>query len=145
MNRGKRLTALALLPVLLFNQMMSSVAYALDPGFNMGSLLNSGIKGMFDSSCGGYCVVGACAHLVVKVSWKGVEVYTIVSPKIEHAAADLVVSAYNHVGEEPWQAWRATFGTAMDAVNTLPVAAILGTPFGLQGGRPDPTEQDTPF
>ena len=138
----RRLVALVMIPALLLNTLVAPAVHAYEKSFDVDALLESGVKGMFDKSCGGYCIVGACAHLVVSVSWKGVEVYTIISPKIEHAAADLVISAYNHVGEEPWEEWRDAVGQAMSEVNTGPVASILGTPFGLQGGRPQYAEQD---
>jgi hypothetical protein len=141
-NTMRRFVAWVLMPALLMNSLFVPIARAYDASFDVDSLLDSGVKGMFDDSCGGYCIVGACAHLVVKVSWKGIEVYTVISPKIKHAAADLVISAYDHVGEEPWEEWRSAVGESMDVVNTGPVAPILGTPFGLQGGRPQRARQD---
>jgi len=112
------------------------------PDFNMKDLLTTSIKGMLGSDCGGYCVIGACAHFRVRFTWNGVRFYTIISPKLRHAVPDLLISSYNHVGTEPWSEWRQSFGLAMTTVNQGVVAPILGTPFGLQGGRADHIEQD---
>lgn len=119
----------------LFNIIVSSVALAEDPGFSTDDLIQSGIDGMFDDSCGGYCVVGACAHLNIRITWKGVYYYTIISPKIRHAVPDLVISSYNHIGNEPWVEWREFVGEVLDDVNTGPVANILGITDGMRGGQ----------
>jgi len=136
MQRLKRRTASLLIVTLLCNAILAPAALAADdPGFTTDELLRSGIDGMFDPACGGYCVVGACAHLVVKVTLEGVKYYTIVSPKIRHAVPDLVISSYNHIGSEPWLEWRDLIGGALDEVNTGPVAAVLGLSDGLRGGQ----------
>ncbi len=136
MKRFKRQIASLLIVSMLFNSLLATVAMAADePGFTTDELLQSGIDGMFDPSCGGYCVVGACAHLVVRITLHGVEYYTIVSPKIRHAVPDLVISSYNHIGSEPWLEWRDYVGGVLDEVNTGPVARVLGVTDGLRGGQ----------
>ena len=139
MQRAKKRIALCLIPVMLFNTLAMQPALA---GFSTEYLLKSGIKGMFDSGCGGYCVVGVCAHLVIKISLSGVEYYTIISPKLRHPVPDMVVSAYPHPGNEPWDEWRNTFGRTVSVVNRSLIARVLGTPDGLQGGRADQKDQD---
>ena len=133
----KRFVAGLTLPAVLLNLLMTPIARPADypETFDIDHLLETGINGMFDKQCHGYCIVGACAHLAIKVSWKGVEAYTIISPKIEHAVADLVISAYDHVGKEPWKEWRESVGKAMSEINTGPIASLLNTPDGLQGGQ----------
>ncbi|MCU7861030.1 MAG: hypothetical protein KZQ86_14635, partial [Candidatus Thiodiazotropha sp. (ex Lucinoma kastoroae)] len=125
-SRGEPYMTPLLTPLcLLFNIIVSSVALAEDPGFSTDELIESGIDGMFDESCGGYCIVGACAHLNIRISWRGISYYTIISPKIRHAVPDLVVSSYNHIGNEPWVEWRDFVGRVMNNVNTGPVANFL--------------------
>lgn len=136
MQRPKRRTASLLIVVMLCNALLTPAALAADdPGFTTDELLQTGIDGMFDPACGGYCVVGACAHLVVKVTLEGIKYYTIVSPKIRHAVPDLVISSYNHIGSEPWLEWRDLVGSALDEVNTGPVAGVLGLSDGMRGGQ----------
>ncbi len=113
------------------------------PSFSAGDLIKSSFAGMLDESCGGYCVIGACAHLNTGFSIKrGVYFYTIISPKIRHGLPDLLVSSYNHVGSEPFSEWRNTFGLAVSSVNVT-VGSVVGSPLGLDGGRADPINQDT--
>ena len=101
--------------------------------FNSVDLLATSIRGIFNNDCGGYCIVGACAHLVVRFTWRGVRFYTIISPKLKHAFPDLLVSSYSHPGDEPLAEWNATFGSVMSTVATSLTVA---------GGRPDPTMLD---
>ncbi len=68
-------------------------------GFGIDTLLKTGIKGMFNPDCGGYCIVGACAHLVIKISLSGIEYYTIISPKLRHAVPDMVVFRLHPSGQ----------------------------------------------
>ncbi len=112
------------------------------PDFGVTDLIKTSIKGTFDESCGGYCVIGACAHLRASVTWGGVQIYTVISPKIKHSNADFLAMSYNHVGQEPWAEWRKSFGLAMRNVNEGLVGSTVIPPFGLQGGRADPLNQD---
>lgn len=112
------------------------------PDFNVTDLIKTSIKGTFDESCGGYCIVGACAHLRIRVTWSGVRMYTIISPKVRHSNADFLAMSYNHVGQEPWREWRESFGLAMRTVNEGLIGSTIIPPFGLQGGRADPLQQD---
>ncbi|MEW8139161.1 MAG: TraU family protein [Candidatus Thiodiazotropha endolucinida] len=135
LKRFKRQIAALVAVSFLFNTLLSSVAMADDPGFGTDALIRTGINGMFDPSCGGYCITGACAHLNIRVTWRGISYYTIVSPRIRHAVPDLVISAYNNIGNEPWVDWRSAVGNIMDRLNTGPVAAILGVTDGMRGSQ----------
>lgn len=105
-----------------------------DATFNTADLVVTSVQGMLDEGCGGYCVVGACAHLNVGFSLRrGVYFYTIVSPKIRHPMPELLVSSYTHPGDEPYDAWRASFGAAI---------SIATDSLGMAGGRPDPKALD---
>lgn len=99
--------------------------------FNTADLVTTSMRGMLDPSCGGYCIIGACAHLKFRINWwtGRIEWYTIVSPRLQHPVPDLLVSAYNHPGDEPYAEWQATFGAAMFAVSEA---------LQIKGGRPDP-------
>ncbi len=112
------------------------------PDFNVGDLIKTSVKGAFDKTCGGYCVVGACLHLRARLSWRGVKLYTIISPKIRHSNADFLAMSYNHIGQEPWSEWRQSFGLAMRTANEGLIGSTIIPPFGLQGGRADPINQD---
>jgi hypothetical protein len=113
-----------------------------DHGFNTDLLIRSGISGMFDSSCGGYCVTGACAHLNVRITSTGaIEIYTIVSPRIRHAVPELVISSYDHIGNEPWLEWRAIVGQTMDTVNSNVAATLLNVADGMRGSQQSNYEQ----
>jgi len=101
--------------------------------FTSVDLVATSIQGMLDPSCGGYCVIGACAHLAIRFTWRGMRLYTIVSPRLRHPYPELLVSSYNHAGSEPFAEWRATFGGVMDRVASSLVVA---------GGRGDPTMLD---
>ncbi len=102
--------------------------------FNSTDLLATSIQGIFDKNCGGYCIIGACAHFNIKISWTGsIKFYTIISPKLKHPFPDLLVSSYNHAGDEPFAEWKATFGSVMKSV---------ATSLSVAGGRPDPTMLD---
>jgi hypothetical protein len=122
---------------LLFNILMSSLVLAEEsPGISTDELIRSGIEGMFNEDCGGYCVIGACAHLNIRISASGGIIYeTIISPLIQHAVPELVISAYNHIGDEPWNEWSDSVGRIMDEVNTEAVANIIGIGDGFKGGQ----------
>jgi len=115
-----------------------------NPSFNMKDLLKTSIQGMLGNDCGGYCVIGACAHLRISFTITGqIRFRTIISPKLRHSVPDLLISSYNHPGQEPWAEWRQSFGLPIKAINQSLIAPLLGTPFGVQGGRGDPIKQDT--
>jgi hypothetical protein len=135
LKRFKRPTAVFISAVILFNALLSSVALADDPGFNTDTLIRTGIAGMFDSSCGGYCITGACAHLNVRISWRGITYYTIVSPRIRHAVPELLISSYNNIGNEPWVDWRSIVGDTMDTLNTSVVSTLLDVTDGMRGSQ----------
>ncbi|MCF6256161.1 MAG: TraU family protein [Gammaproteobacteria bacterium] len=101
--------------------------------FTSVDMLATSIQGMLDPSCGGYCIIGVCSHLRVRFTWKGIRIYTVISPKLRHPYPELLVSSYNHVGDEPFLEWRNSFGSIMGGV-----AASLG----VAGGRPEPIMLD---
>ncbi len=104
------------------------------PTFGSVDLLATSIQGMLDPGCGGYCVIGACAHLRWRLTWSGaIEFYTVVSPKLRHAYPELLVSSYTNPGEEPFDAWRASFGSVMGTV----AESLL-----ISGGRANPVMLD---
>ena len=103
-------------------------------GFNTAQLVATSFKGMLDSSCGGYCIVGICVHTYWRLSLtKKPEFRTIVSPKLRHSVPELLVESYNHPGTEPYLEWRQTVGT---------VFAAAADALGMAGGRPDPKRLD---
>lgn len=108
--------------------------------FKLVDLLGTSLNGVLDTTCGGYCLTGFCAHLNIGFSLtKGLYYYTIISPKIQHALPELLISAYDGVGREPFKEWRDTYGQVMKAANEGFVSNFLRTPDGLQGsqtGRP---------
>jgi hypothetical protein len=109
--------------------------------FKLKDLIGTSINGMLDKSCGGYCITGVCAHWKWGFSLtKGAYIYTIVSPRLRHALPELLISAYDEVGEEPLKEWRDSFGRVISTANTG-TASLLGLAGGLQGGRADPLKQ----
>lgn len=109
--------------------------------FNLKDLIGTSINGILEEDCGGYCITGFCAHLKVGFSLtKGLYYYTIISPRLEHALPDLLVTSYNNNGDEPLKEWQKTFGKVIGTANTG-IASIIKYPDGLQGGRADPLEQ----
>ena len=109
--------------------------------FKLQDLIGTSINGMLDEDCGGYCVTGVCAHWKWGFSLsRGAYIYTIVSPRIQHALPELLISAYDEVGEEPLKEWRDTFGSIVSTANTG-AGSLLGLVGGLQGGRADPLRQ----
>jgi len=109
--------------------------------FNLKELIGTSINGMLEESCGGYCITGFCAHLKLGFSIRrGAYYYTIISPKLEHGLPELLVTSYNHNGDEPLKEWQKTFGKAIGAANKG-VSNFTQYPDGLQGGRADPLEQ----
>ena len=109
--------------------------------FKLEDLIGTSINGMLDDSCGGYCITGVCAHWKWGFSLtKGAYMYTIISPRIQHALPELLISAYDEVGEEPLKEWRDSFGNIMATANSGG-GSLLGLVGGLQGGRADPLKQ----
>lgn len=101
--------------------------------FTTADIILPSIEGILAEDCGGYCIVGACAHINYRLTWRGIRWYTIVSPKIRHAMPVLLVSSYTNPGEEPYAEWRASFGRV--------IAGVSGA-LGVAGGREDPRELD---
>ena len=101
--------------------------------FNTVDLIVPSIQGILTEDCGGYCVVGACAHLRWRLTWRGIRWYTIVSPKIRHGMPVLLVSSYNHPGEEPYAEWRASFSSVISGASDA---------LGVAGGQEDPRALD---
>ena len=109
--------------------------------FKLKDLIGTSINGMLDKDCGGYCVTGVCAHWKWGFSLsKGIYMYTIISPRIQNTLPELLISAYDEVGEEPLKEWRDTFGAVVSTANTG-AGSLLGLVGGLQGGRADPLRQ----
>jgi hypothetical protein len=109
--------------------------------FKLKDLIGTSINGMLDEDCGGYCVTGVCAHWKWGFSLtKGAYIYTIISPRIQNTLPELLISAYDEVGEEPLKEWRDTFGAIVSTANTG-AGSLLGLVGGLQGGRADPLMQ----
>ncbi len=112
------------------------------PTFGLDDLVKTSMEGMFDSSCGGYCITGFCINTRLKISWRGIKFYTIVSPKLRTTTPDLLIASYNHTGDHPFDAWQNTFEQVLKAGNTSIISRLLGAEDGLQGGRGAPDQLD---
>ena len=124
-----------------FVEPIQGMADSSSDSFNMRELVGTSINGMLEESCGGYCIVGFCAHLKLGFSLsKGAYYYTIISPRLEHALPDLIITSYDETGSEPLKEWRQTFGRVIGTANKS-IGSLSGSPDGLQGGRSDPLEQ----
>jgi hypothetical protein len=139
-RRSKRPISTLVVHSFLFNILFSTTSFAHetgyeDHGFNVDTLIRTGIEGMFDSSCGGYCITGACAHLNIRITTSGITYYTIISPRIRHAVPELVISSYDNIGNEPWLEWRSIVGNIMDQLNTGPVSTLLDLSDGMRGSQ----------
>lgn len=109
--------------------------------FNLKELIGTSINGMLDKSCGGYCIIGFCAHLKLGFSLtRGFYYYTIISPRIRSTLPELLIMSFDEVGDQPFKEWRDTFGKVIATANG-PASSIIGITDGLQGGRPDPIRQ----
>ena len=86
-------------------------------------------------SCMRWTPVGLCFWL--RCSFSGCKVRT--SIKIGHYNPDLVVSAYNEIGGNPWAEIRATLGLAQKVATTGLLGALLPIPVGSAGNRTEGT------
>ena len=82
-------------------------------------------------SCMRWMPIGICFWL--RCSWSGCSVKT--SLKVGHYNPDLVVSAYNELGANPWAEIRATLGLAQRAAATGLLGALMPVPVDSAGNR----------
>lgn len=95
------------------------------------SIINTGsiISSVASSSCIDYQIVGVCFWLDCKGKCK-----IKVSPKVAHFNPDLVISAHNGVGNNPWSEANAITGAASKtAINTI-MSALGGIGAGVEAG-----------
>jgi integrating conjugative element protein (TIGR03756 family) len=86
-------------------------------------------------ACMRWMPVGICFWL--HCTWTGCSVRT--SLKVGHYNPDLVVSAYNELGGNPWVEIRATLGLAQQAAANGLLGALLGVPIDSAGNRTEGT------
>ena len=86
-------------------------------------------------SCMRWMPIGLCFWL--HCSWSGCRVRT--SLKIGHYNPDLVISAYNELGGNPWAEIRATLGLAQKTVATGVLGAMFPIPIDAGGDRTEGT------
>ena len=82
-------------------------------------------------TCMRWMPIGLCFWL--RCSWTGCSVRT--SLKVGHYNPDLVVSAYNELGGNPWAEIRATLGLAQKAAATGLLGTLLPVPIDSAGNR----------
>ena len=82
-------------------------------------------------ACMRWTPVGLCFWL--DCNWTGCRVRT--SVKVGHYNPDLVVSAYNALGANPWLEIRATLGLAQKAAATGLLGALMPVPIDSAGNR----------
>jgi len=82
-------------------------------------------------TCMRWMPIGICFWL--RCSWSGCRVRT--SLKVGHYNPDLVVSAYNELGGNPWVEIRATLGLAQKAAAAGLLGSILPIPVESAGNR----------
>lgn len=86
-------------------------------------------------ACANWRPSGICFWL--RCGFSGCRIRTTL--KVSHYNPDLVVSAYNELGGNPWQEIRATLGTAQrSAVNGL-LGSMIRAPLGSAGNRTEGT------
>jgi integrating conjugative element protein (TIGR03756 family) len=88
-------------------------------------------------SCVQWMPIGACFWL--RCSESGCSVRT--SIKVGHYNPDLVVSAYNELGANPWAEIRATLGLGQKAAATGLLGALLPVPIDSAGNRTEGTSE----
>ncbi len=88
-------------------------------------------------SCMQWMPIGICFWL--RCSLSGCSVRT--SIKVAHYNPDLVVSAYNELGGNPWAEIRATLGLAQRAAATGLLGALLPVPIDSAGNRTEGTSE----
>ena len=86
-------------------------------------------------ACMRWMPVGLCFWL--RCSWRGCRVRT--SLKVGHYNPDLVVSAYNELGGNPWAEIRATLGLAQKAAANGLLGTLLPVPIDSAGNRTEGT------
>lgn len=82
-------------------------------------------------ACTRWMPIGACFWL--RCSWRGCSVET--SLKVGHYNPDLVVSAYNDLGSNPWVEIRTVLGLAQRAAAQGVMGSLLPSPVGSAGNR----------
>ncbi len=82
-------------------------------------------------ACMRWMPVGLCFWL--ECGWRGCRVRT--SVKVGHYSPDLVISAYNELGGNPWLEIRATLGLAQQSAAAGLLGALLPVPPGSAGNR----------
>ncbi|MDZ7753231.1 MAG: TIGR03756 family integrating conjugative element protein [Gammaproteobacteria bacterium] len=82
-------------------------------------------------TCMRWMPVGLCFWL--RCGWRGCRVRT--SLKVGHYNPDLVVSAYNELGGNPWAEIRASLGLAQKAAATGLLGSLLPVPIDSAGNR----------
>ncbi|MCP4995203.1 MAG: TIGR03756 family integrating conjugative element protein, partial [Gammaproteobacteria bacterium] len=105
---------------------------------NTGTITTPGIVAKTTTaalSCMRWMPIGMCFWL--RCSWSGCSVRT--SIKVGHYNPDLVVSAYNELGGNPWAEIRATLGLAQKAAATGLLGALLPVPIDSAGNRTEGT------
>lgn len=88
-------------------------------------------------TCMRWMPVGLCFWL--RCSWRGCRVRT--SIKVGHYNPDLVVSAYNELGGNPWAEIRATLGLAQKTAATGLLGTLLPVPVESAGNRTEGSSQ----
>jgi len=86
-------------------------------------------------ACMRWMPVGVCFWL--RCSWRGCRVRT--SLKVGHYNPDLVVSAYNELGGNPWAEIRATLGLAQKTAASGLLGTLLPVPIDSAGNRTEGT------
>lgn len=86
-------------------------------------------------ACTRWMPIGACFWL--RCSWTGCSIET--SLKVGHYNPDLVVSAYNDLGGNPWVEIRAVLGLAQRTAAQGLVGSLLPIPVGSAGNRTEGT------
>ena len=82
-------------------------------------------------SCLQWRPIGSCFWL--RCSWFSCRVK--VSLKVGHYNPDLVVSAYNEVGGNPWREVSATLGSVQKSTAGTLLSSLLGVSVGSAGNR----------
>ncbi|MGB5465444.1 MAG: TIGR03756 family integrating conjugative element protein [Sedimenticolaceae bacterium] len=88
-------------------------------------------------TCMRWMPIGVCFWL--RCSWRGCRIRT--SIKVGHYNPDLVVSAYNELGGNPWVEIRATLGLAQKTAATGLLGALLPVPVESAGKRTEGSSQ----
>ena len=117
-----------------FLQFLAAVTLVLPSLGNAGAITTPRIVAQTVAAapaCMRWTPVGLCFWL--HCSWTGCRVRT--SVKVGHYNPDLVVSAYNELGGNPWLEIRATLGLAQKTAATGLLGTLLPVPTGSAGNR----------